>query len=79
MKSQIQKPSHGKASYTAEYKSQSLHAWRLSGRSAAKVGAELGIRPALLYEWAKLERRQAQQGVPPLHEEGGQTGTCLDS
>jgi len=23
----------------------------------------------LLYEWAKLERRQAQQGVPPLHEE----------
>ena len=52
-----------------EYKAQSLHAWRLSGRSAAKVGAELGIRPALLYEWAKVERRQAQQGVPPLHEE----------
>ena len=30
--------------------------WRASGRSAAKVAAELGIRPPLLYRWAHLER-----------------------
>ena len=31
--------------------------WRASGRSAAKVAAELGIRAPLLYRWAQLERR----------------------
>jgi transposase-like protein len=29
---------------------------RASGRSAAKVAAELGIRPPLLYRWARTER-----------------------
>jgi hypothetical protein len=29
---------------------------RASGRSAAKVAAELGIRPPLLYRWAHTER-----------------------
>jgi hypothetical protein len=29
--------------------------WRASGRSAAKIGAELGIRAALLYRWERLE------------------------
>jgi transposase len=33
-----------------------LEPWRASGRSAAKVAAELGIRPPLLYRWAHLER-----------------------
>ena len=27
--------------------------WRASGRSAATVAAELGIRPPLLYRWAR--------------------------
>jgi hypothetical protein len=27
------------------------------GRSAAKVAAELGIRPPLLYRWARTERK----------------------
>jgi transposase-like protein len=66
MKTQMQKPSMGKTQYSAEYKAQSLELWRRSGRSAAKVGAELGLRPALLYEWAKHERRAAQQGGTPL-------------
>ena len=30
--------------------------WRASGRSAAEVAAELGIRPPLLYRWAHAER-----------------------
>lgn len=62
MKTQITKPSAGKAKYTQEYKQQALELWRQSGRSAAKVGTELGIRPALLYRWARLFRADAQQG-----------------
>ena len=56
MKTQLQKPARGKASYTEEYKQQALELWRHSGRSAAKVAAELGIRPPLLYRWARAER-----------------------
>ena len=56
MKSQLSKPARGRASYTEEYKQQALELWRASGRSAAKVAAELGIRPPLLYRWARLER-----------------------
>ena len=66
MKMQIQKPSHGKARFSAEYKQEALEHWRKSGRSAAKVAAELGIRPPLLYRWAKQERDTAQQGGVPL-------------
>jgi transposase len=56
MKTQLQKPARGKASYSEEYKQQSLELWRNSGRSAAKVAAELGIRPPLLYRWARAAR-----------------------
>ena len=64
MKTQLQKPVHGKASYSEEYKQQALELWRRSGRSAAKVAAELGIRAALLYEWTKQRRRTAEHGGP---------------
>ena len=50
MKTQLQKPARGKASYTEEYRQQALELWRKSGRSAAQVAAELGIRPSLLYK-----------------------------
>lgn len=56
MKTQISKPARSHARYTEEYKQQALALWRASGRSAAKVAAELGIRPPLLYRWARLER-----------------------
>jgi transposase len=56
MKTQISKPARGKASYTPEYKLEALKLWRASGRSAARVASELGIRPALLYRWARTER-----------------------
>src|SRR5436309_8439014 len=56
MKTQITKPARSKASYTEEYKQEALELWRASGRSAAKVAAELGIRPPLLYRWAHAER-----------------------
>ena len=61
MKTQIRKPVSGKASYNDEYKQQALELWRKSGRSAAKVAAELGIRPELLYKWS-TEARQTQAG-----------------
>ena len=56
MKTQISKPVREKAIYTAEYKQEALELWRSSGRSAAKVASELGIRPALLYRWARPGR-----------------------
>jgi transposase len=56
MKTQIRKPVRERAGYTEQYKQEALELWRASGRSAAKVAAELGIRPPLLYRWARLER-----------------------
>src|SRR5437868_14720293 len=56
MKTQLRKPARSKASYTDQYKQEALELWRGSGRSAAEVAAELGIRPPLLYRWAQLER-----------------------
>jgi transposase len=56
MKTQISKPARERTRYTEEYKQEALELWRASGRSAAKVAAELGIRPPLLYRWARLER-----------------------
>ena len=56
MKTQLRKPARDRASYTDQYKQEALELWRASGRSAAKVAAELGIRPPLLYRWAHLER-----------------------
>lgn len=81
MKTQITKPSHGKRSYDEAYKQQVLELWRKSGRSAAKVAAELGIRPALLYEWSKVQRRQqgasgqAARGARSLEEVEAETRT----
>ena len=67
MKTQLSKPARGRTSYTEEYKQQALELWRASGRSAAKVAAELGIRPPLLYRWARLERlpKAAKAGAKP--------------
>ena len=59
MKTQVNKPARAKTSYSDEYKREALQLWRSSGRSAAKVATELGIRPPLLYRWAKLERAPA--------------------
>jgi transposase len=56
MKTQLSKPARTKARYTEEYKREALELWRASGRSAAKVAAELGIRAPLLYRWAHLDR-----------------------
>ena len=56
MKTQISKPARERTRYTEEYKQEALALWRNSGRSAAKVATELGIRPPLLYRWARLER-----------------------
>jgi transposase-like protein len=67
MKTQLRKPARERASYTDEYKEQALELWGASGRSAAKVAEELGIRPPLLYRWARTERvpKTAQTGPKP--------------
>lgn len=65
MKTQLQQPAAGKARYSVEYKREALEHWKSSGRSAAKVAAELGIRAPLLYRWAKQFRVAVQQGRQP--------------
>jgi len=65
MKTQLSKPARDRASYTEEYKREALELWRNSGRSAAKVAAELGIRPPLLYRWAHLERESKTAKLNP--------------
>lgn len=66
MKTQISKPGDERSHYSEEYKQQAVERWQSSGRSAAKVGAELGIRPALLFRWAKARReRKTGQGARP--------------
>lgn len=73
MKTQITKPVSGKAKYSDEYKQQALELWRKSGRSAAKMAAELGIRPSLLYKWSTDARQtnqvQAARGLEELESE----------
>ena len=65
MKTQLRKPARSKARYTEEYKQEALELWRNSGRSAAKVAAELGIRAPLLYRWAR-PKRQADRSKAEL-------------
>jgi transposase-like protein len=65
MKTQISKPSAGKTLFTAEYKEEAVNHWKESGRSAATVAAELGIRAPLLYRWAQQLRLTAQLGGQP--------------
>ena len=72
MKTQISKPTRTKARYSEEYKQEALELWRASGRSAAKVAAELGIRPPLLYRWAHAER------VPNVPKAGRKPARSLE-
>ena len=45
-----------------------MELWRASGRSAANVAAELGIRPPLLYRWGRAERvPNTPKGEKPLY------------
>ena len=72
MKTQLSKPARSKARYTDQYKQEALELWRASGRSAAKVAAELGIRPPLLYRWAHAER------MPDASKAGGKPKRSLE-
>ena len=59
MKTQLSKPARSHARYTEEYKKEALELWRASGRSAAKVAAELGIRAPLLYRISLRENHSS--------------------
>src|SRR5882757_4089798 len=65
MKTQLHKPAAEKGSYSYEFKLQAVEQWKRSGRGAAVVAAELGIRAPLLYRWATQFRLAAQQGGQP--------------
>jgi transposase len=67
MKTQLRKPAREKARYTEEYKEEALELWRNSGRSAAKVAAELGIRAPLLYRWARPKEESNLSKTKPGH------------
>src|SRR5262249_13852041 len=69
MRTQLSKPSRTKTRDTEEYKQEALELWRKSGRSAAKVAAELGIRAPLLYRWAR-PKRQANHSKAELSAGG---------
>ena len=56
MKIQLRKPAQTRERYTDQYKREALELWRNSGRSAAEVATELGIRPPLLYRWARRQQ-----------------------
>ena len=56
MKTQLRKPAQTRERYTDQYKREALELWRNSGRSAAAVATQLGIRRPLLYRWARLMR-----------------------
>ena len=62
MKPPVRKPAQEHARYTPEYREQAVAHWRQSGRSAAKVAEELGIRAPLLYRWARMQRGSAVGG-----------------
>src|SRR5436190_22546919 len=62
MKTQLAKAARRTARYTEEYKKEALELWRASGRSAAKIAAELGIRAPLLYRWARPKRQANLSG-----------------
>ncbi|AHF89900.1 transposase IS3 [Opitutaceae bacterium TAV5] len=68
MKTQLEKPARSRATYSKEYQEEALALWRQSGRSAAKVAAELGIRAPLLYRWAKVRRNGAEHGTVPTEK-----------
>src|SRR5437867_10939940 len=77
MKTQLRKPAGERARYSEEYKKEALELWRNSGRSAAKVAAELGIRAPLLYRWARpkgqsnssVSESKSKQSVEELESE----------
>jgi hypothetical protein len=59
MKTQLQKPSAGKARYTPEYKQQALEHWRSSGRTAARRSGARDSRPAAVSFGAAASARGA--------------------
>ena len=63
MKTQLSKPARSKAIYTDQYKQEALELWRASGRSAAKVSPELGIRPHCSHHLCA--RGNARQAIFP--------------
>ena len=66
MKTQISKPAARSPRYSEEYRQQAVARWKSSGRSAAEIGEELGIRPALICRWAKAQRdRRTVQAARP--------------
>src|SRR6516162_1586152 len=76
MRTQLSQPARSRARYTEEHKKEALELWRASGRSAAKIAAELGIRAPLLYRWARPKR---QANLSGNESESGRSVEELDA
>jgi len=63
MERQLRKPARERATYSEQFKREALELGRTSGRSAAKIAEELGIRAPLLYRWAYLERIEPKEAI----------------
>ena len=66
MKTQLSKPARSHARYTEEYKKEALELWRASGRSAAKVAAELGIRRVKGLQKQRREITSLRRALPSV-------------
>ena len=55
--------------YTAEFKREAVELSQSSGKSAAQVARELGLRPELLYRWRDAQRAAEQAVADPVQRQ----------
>lgn len=65
--------------FTEQYRKDAVELWQASGRSAAEIGRQLGIRADLLYAWASQLRPPGGEGAgaPRSAEELQRENTAL--
>jgi transposase-like protein len=69
IKTQLSKPVREKRKFTKQYKEEALEHWKSSGRSAATVAEELGIRALLLNHSAQETRASVKMEAKDLEAE----------
>lgn len=50
--------------YTPEFKREAVRLLKESGRPAAEIGRQLGVRPNQLYRWKKSIEKHAESAFP---------------
>ena len=57
--------------YAPEFKDEAVKLVLTTGRSAAQVGKEIGVGPATLNRWVKLQRDRVEAGTPITETKAG--------